>query len=381
MSATRSPERGVVVPFSLDEALENYLSERWRNAMPQKALSRRQLSVFYRVKPLIPRAVQLTARRLLVRWQGVPEFPAWPIDESVARLVRFYARCLLLASGAAHLAFRWFWPDFYRGALILTHDVESAEGLRLAITIADLEEERGLRSSFNIVASTYPIDDGIVRELHDRGFELGVHGVYHDASLFSRRETFDSQQSALRRAIETLGAEGFRSPATHRVFEWLGELPVAYDCSMPHSDPFEPQPGGCCTLWPFFIDDVVELPYTLPQDHTLLTLLGHRSIDVWLDCLDRIARLNGLAQCLTHPDPGYLGDPRKRALYVELLDAISERHTLWRPLPREIAAWWRQRDEGRGGPWRSNHGTLRMSDSGEVDLEPPVPDPGQAEYL
>src|SRR5919204_6400163 len=47
VSATRSAERGVVVPFSLDEALENYLSERWRSAVPQKALSRRQLSLFY----------------------------------------------------------------------------------------------------------------------------------------------------------------------------------------------------------------------------------------------------------------------------------------------------------------------------------------------
>ena len=372
VSATWSPERGVFVPFSLGEAYENYVSERWRKATRRKELSPGQLSLFYRLKPLIPRPVQLAARRALVRWQGLPEFPTWPLDESVVRLLRFYARCLLLASGASELRFRWFWPDSYLSALILTHDVESAEGLRLAVDIADLEEERGLRSSFNIVASWYPIDRGIVRELRERGFELGVHGVYHDRSMFSGRRAFEAQQPALRKAVELLEAEGFRSPATHRVFEWLGDLPVSYDCSLPHSDPFEPQPGGCCSLWPFFIGDVVELPYTLPQDHTLFTLLRHRSIDVWVAQLERIERLNGLAQVLTHPDPGYLGNPRNRWLYVELLDAVRERPSVWRVLPRDVAAWWRQRDAGTQGPWRACNGTIRLGDSeASVELRPP----------
>ena len=72
---------------------------------------------------------------------------------------------------------------------------------------------------------------------------------------------------------ERLGVEGFRSPATHRVNAWLADLPVSYDCTVPMSDPYEPQPGGCCSPWPFFIGSVVELPYTIPQDHTTFTLL------------------------------------------------------------------------------------------------------------
>jgi len=296
--------------------------------------------------------------------------------------VRFYARCLLLASGSAELRFRWFWPASHQSALILTHDVESAEGLRLAVEIADLEEERGLRSSFNIVASWYPIDHGIVRELRERGFELGVHGIYHDRSMFSTREAFEAQQPALREALRMLGAEGFRSPATHRVFDWLGDLPVSYDCSMPHSDPFEPQPGGCCSLWPFFIGNVVELPYTLPQDHTLLTLLRHRSLDLWLEQLGRIERLHGLAQVLSHPDPGYLGDPPKRELYAEFLDAICDRDKVWRALPRDVAAWWRQRDAGADGPWPLRFGTLQLDKPGnKVELRPPLDDEYQEAYL
>jgi hypothetical protein len=375
MSLSWTPDEGVRVPFSFDEAHANYVSEAWRGALRHRALTGNQLALFYRLKPLIPRRLQLIARRALLRWQGLPEFPAWPLDQSVARLVELYCRCLLLASGAQELPFRWFWPEASLCAVVLTHDVESAAGLRLAVDIADLEQERGLRSSFNIVASWYPIDRGIVRDLQDRGFEIGVHGIYHDRSMFSSRAAFEAQQPALRAAVASFQAEGFRSPATHRVYEWLGELPVSYDCSMPHSDPFEPQPGGCCSLWPFFIGDVVELPYTFPQDHTLLTLLRHRTAGLWLAQLERIEGLHGFAQILTHPDPGYLGDVRKRRLYVDFLDALRARPRIWHALPREVAAWWRQRDAGADGPRGSRPGTMALSDSGTAELRAPLDDP------
>jgi hypothetical protein len=281
-----------------------------------------------------------------------------------------------LAGGKRELAFDWFWPAPYGAALILTHDVESAEGLRLAIELADLEEERGLRSSFNIVARWYPIDEGILHELRGRGFELGVHGVYHDRSMFASRTAFESQLPIVSEMATRIGAVGFRSPATHRIFEWLADLPLAYDSSVPHSDPFEPIPGGCCSLWPFFIGNVVELPYTLPQDHTLFTLLGHRSTSLWQDQVERIERLHGLVELLTHPDPGYLGDRSKRALYVEFLEAIRERQGLWKPLPREVAEWWRQRDTRAEGAWPIAVGHAWLDeDTGEVTLEP------QAAYL
>jgi peptidoglycan/xylan/chitin deacetylase (PgdA/CDA1 family) len=359
----------VSVPFSLDEAFENYVSERWAENAHMRQLTSRQLALFYRMKRLIPRHVQLLLRRMLIRWQGTPEFPRWPLDKSVHSLVLFYGKCLLIASGRNQLPFRWFWPDNLDAALLLTHDVESAEGLRLCPDIADLEEERGFRSSFNIVGRWYPIDRGVVSELRDRGFEIGVHGLYHNRSMFQSRESFEEQQPELEEIVRALGASGFRSPATHRVYEWLAELPVDYDCSIPHSDPFEPQPGGCCTVWPFFVGRVVELPYTLPQDHTLFTLLRHQSPVIWLQQLDRIATMHGLAQVLSHPDPGYLGDRRNRSFYVEFLDAARERAGLWKPLPRELAAWWRFRDQGAEGHWSVTTGVLQLdSGSGQVTI-------------
>jgi len=358
------------LPFDLQEAHENLVSERWRSDMKTKQLTAAQLDLFYRVKRFIPRNWQLLGRRALIRWQGRPNFPRWPYEDSGAHLLWFYARCLLLTRQEDEVRFRWFWPDGMQAAVVLTHDVESADGLRLALQLADLEQERGFRSSFNIVARSYPRDQGILNELSSRGFELGVHGVYHDRSMFSSRDAFEEQLAAVRVAAQELGASGFRSPATHRVFGWLAELPLEYDCSVPHSDPFEPQPGGCCTCWPFFVGSVVELPYTMPQDHTLFTLLRNTSIDLWLEQMERLIQRSGLIQAVTHPDPGYLGDREKRALYADFLDAVSERQGLWRALPRDVAHWWKQRDEGRNGRWGIVAGSIRATGDGEVSLRP-----------
>jgi hypothetical protein len=356
-------------PFHIGAAYECNVFEQWIETTSNRRLSQRQLNAFYRVKPLIPRAAQVHARRLLIRWQGLPRFPEWPIDLSVARLVRFYAFCVLLAQGRTEASFRWFWPGAYRAAVVLTHDVESEEGLPLALALADVEQELGFRSSFNLGA-WYRVDPGFLRELTSRGFEIGVHGLVHDRSLFASRQAFEAQQQDLGELISRFDAQGFRSPATHRVVPWLGELPVEYDCSVPHSDPFEPQPGGCCSLWPFFIGRVVELPYTLPQDYSLFTLLGHRTPQLWIEQAERIEAEYGLIQCVSHPDPGYLGHPGNRARYVEFLRAIADRPQVWKALPREVASWWRERDACVGEPVS---GTVRIGESpDDVVLDPPA---------
>jgi hypothetical protein len=199
-----------------------------------------------------------------------------------------------------------------------------------------------------------------------------MHGLRHDRALFSSRAAFEAQRPALAALASQLGAEGFRSPSTYRVFDWLGELPISYDGSIPHSDPFEPQPGGCCSLWPFFIGQVVELPYTLPQDYTLFSLLAHRSAALWIEQVDRIVAEHGLIHTLTHPDRGYLGDAAKRERYREFLLGLAERDEIWKPLPRELANWWRLRDAAGAHDPQVGRGTIRIGETAdEVELEPP----------
>lgn len=366
--AALDPERsGIQPPFSLAGAYDTLVMERWV-AAEASALPQWTLSAFYRLRGAIPRRVQLALRRALIKRQGVPDFPKWPYDESVRDLLA--ALAAIVAAGK-EIRFRWFWPSGARAALALTHDVESAAGLRNALRIAEIEAALGFRSSFNVVKSRYEIDYGILRELSDRGFEIGVHGIWHDRSLFSTRGEFESQQELLREAAEAFGAVGFRSPATYRVPDWLADLPFEYDCTVPLSDPYEPQPGGCCSPWPYFIGDIVELPWTMPQDHTLFTLLRHRNIELWLGQVERLRDAGGLIQAITHPDPGYLGEPRNARLYEAFLDRMTKQADLWSALPRDIARWWRHRDSAE--TWNSaDYGTAIVTQDGRIVFEGPA---------
>ena len=88
---------------------------------------------------------------------------------------------------------------------------------------------------------------------------------------------------------------GFRSAFMFHNLEWLKELNVLYDASTFDTDPFEPQPDGANTIFPFWVgrsdgSGYVELPYTLPQDSTLFLVLGEKTNDIWKRKLDWVAR-------------------------------------------------------------------------------------------
>ena len=337
---------GPLAPRDAGEWYECLVFERWRDGSNAIGLPLFALELFYKVKRFIPRSIQLAMRRKLVERQGNPVFPAWPFEIAGSDLLRIAVADALLDHGVDAVRFPWFWPHGARAAVTFTHDVESADGLARASVIARWEEQHGFRSSFNIVIDEYPVDMAQVAHLANRGHEIGSHAIHHDRSLFVSRESFEQQLPLLREAAERLGAVGFRSPATHRVVEWLGELPFSYDCTMPHSDPYEPIPGGTASAWPFFHGDVVELPYTAPQDHTLFNLLDHHDGSLWRRQFDRIIACNGLFQAVTHPDSEYLGRSVVSAAYRDLLEAVASREDVWVALPRDIADWWRRRMNG-----------------------------------
>jgi hypothetical protein len=134
----------------------------------------------------------------------------------------------------------------------------------------------------------------------------------------------------------------------------MPQLGFAYDSSYPDTDPYEPQPGGCCSWWPVPNGSLVELPITLPQDHTLFAILGHRDGRVWIDKAGQIAARGGMALALTHPD--YVDDGPAVRAYGELLGAYAGHPSVWHALPAEVAEWWRRRAdshlEGRDGEWQ-----------------------------
>jgi hypothetical protein len=126
-------------------------------------------------------------------------------------------------------------------------------------------------------------------------------------------------------------------------------LGFEYDTSYHDTAPYEPRPGGSCSYLPYFVGnpgtagDMVELPITLPMDHTLFQILQHPGATVWLDKAAHVRDRGGMALVLTHPD--YVDDPRVADGYRKLLEAYRDDPTAWRALPREVAAWWQRRAE------------------------------------
>jgi peptidoglycan/xylan/chitin deacetylase (PgdA/CDA1 family) len=301
----------------------------------------RRLGAYYRLKPVIPRGLQLAARRRYARRRPRNRFPAWPVEDALVRLQSELFRAEMERRGADRVPFINFWPDGNRFAVVLTHDVEGPAGVANIERVLELERRYGFVSAWYIVAEDYEIPAGTFELIRSHGGEVGLHGIKHDGSLFRDRASFEAQLPAVRRYLDEWGAAGFRSPAMHRNVAWMHELGCVYDSSFPDTDPFEPQPGGCCSILPFFLRDLVELPITLLQDHTLFEILRQDSIGVWNSKIDWLTENHGLVNVLVHPD--YVTSPRRLELYEELLANLKSRVGGWHALPREVASWWRLR--------------------------------------
>jgi peptidoglycan/xylan/chitin deacetylase (PgdA/CDA1 family) len=339
---------------------EHYLRERYQGERRRSA----PMSAYYALKPLMPRGLQLALRRAYARRQARVEFPRWPVEPILVERRQAELRAQLEAADADAVPFVGYWPDGKRFASILTHDVEGPAGVRNVRRVLEIERRHGFVSSWNFVAEWYPIEPGLFDHIRAQGGEIGLHAIKHDCKLFSSRASFEAELPAIHHYLEAWQAVGFRSPATHRNPDWMPELGCLYDSSFPDTDPFEPQAGGCCSILPFFLDDLVELPITLVQDHTLFEILRADTIDHWTGKSDWIIRNHGLVNLITHPD--YLDTPRRLRLYEEFLEYLAGQRDGWHSLPRDVASWWRTRaglrcrQEG-GTAWIEGPGAERAS--------------------
>lgn len=218
----------------------------------------------------------------------------------------------------------------------------------------EIEESLGFRSAFNFVACGYTVSPEIRKELTERGFEVGVHGLHHNSSLFHSRAEFTRQAELINKTLRDWNAVGFRSPSMFHNLDWMHDLDIEYDASTFDMDPFEPQPDGVHTAFPMYVYDqarrrgYVELPYTLPQDFTLFVIMRHQTLDVWMEKLKWVISNGGMALMVTHPD--YMNFEGTRTpyseydvgFYREFLEHIKSAYAgqYWHSLPRDIARFW-----------------------------------------
>jgi hypothetical protein len=347
-SVWRDDSGNVFLPVDPGEVMGQFWSEGYQNSAGglRFRLQHALVRAYYAARPLIPRPLQIAMRRAFTRVQQQTPFPAFPVETA---LHEFYERMFQLVAEFAGQPVPWLdlWPGGHSWALVLTHDVDTAAGLANLEVLRDIEREIGLTSSWNFVPLRYVTPDAVVESLQAEGCEVGVHGLLHDGRDLGSLRLLRRRLPTMREYARRWGAVGFRSPATQRTWEWMPLLGFDYDTSYHDTAPYEPTPGGSCSYLPYFIGnpgtagDMVELPITLPMDHTVFQILQHPDATVWLDKAAHVRERGGMALVLTHPD--YVDDPRVADGYRRLLEAYRADPGVWRALPREVAAWWRRR--------------------------------------
>jgi hypothetical protein len=269
------------------------------------------------------------------------------MDDTVDRLMQLLLRLVLKAQGIAEIPFIWFWPDNYASCAMTTHDVETRAGRDFCAVLADLDGSRSIPCSFQLVPeSRYALPDGFLQDLLDRGCEVNVHDLNHDGRLYRTYSEFKRRAARINMYGKQFGTRGFRSGGLYHNQEWYGELDFDYDMSVPNAGQLESQPGGCCTVMPYFVGNILELPVTTTQDYSLFHILNQYSTALWQGEIEQLLRANGLISFIVHPD--YVIERRARQCYVALLDhlaALRDRHVLWIAAPKAVNSWWRARSQ------------------------------------
>jgi hypothetical protein len=345
-------EAGCVrLPFDPAEVIDNLRKELYirssasgRNGLRGSPLVRK---LYYGIRNLLPDLARHQVQRLyLSDWREL-RFPKWPVDFTVDTLHERLLRLSMQAAGAERVPFIWFWPDSAPSCVIMTHDIETALGVNFTSSLMDMDDAHGIKASFQAVpVGRYEISDEFIDNLNARGFELNVHDLKHDGSLFRDHTQFLLQAVKVNEYVRKFHAVGFRSGAMYRNQDWVGALDVSYDMSVPNVAHLEPQRGGCCTVMPYRIGKILELPLTMTQDYSLFHMLGDYSIDLWKTECEQILRRNGLISFIVHPD--YVVEPRAQKIYLDLLNYLSRLiadKKLWTALPRDVNRWWRNRSQ------------------------------------
>lgn len=337
----------VVLPFDAGEVIDNLRRERYAAGFRQRGRCLKERA-YYSLRPLLGISTRrhLQRIRLLRGWKEII-FPRWPVDATVEDIHKKLLALVMRARGLTRIPFIWFWPDGFSSCAILTHDVEGRRGKDFCSRLMDLDESFGFRSAFQVVPECrYTVTEDFLQSIAGRGFEVNVHDLRHNGLLYTDPAEFARQATQINRFARKYGAQGFRSGILYRNADWYDAFDFSYDMSIPNVAHLDPQRGGCCTVMPFFIGRIVELPLTTTQDYTLFHILNDYSLQLWREQITLVRANYGIVNLLIHPD--YVVEQRAQRSYRELLEYLSQLRAggdLWTPLPREVADWWRQRSQ------------------------------------
>lgn len=245
------------------------------------------------------------------------------------------------------------WPDGKRAAQIIEMDAE--QGFPNALTFAAMLKSIAFPGAFYALSSSAVQYPDVVMALN-RDFELGYHGDLH-TSFKDQTEAVQSQRiTAMQAQMQTLvsdgkSLQGFRAPTegydkTTEIL--LRKAGIKHHVSSPNSSPGR---------LPFFApiadtdiaDGLIVLPRTQRDDLNLLA----SSVDsaVLARALEddfKLTRANGALGLLSvHSQNLGEGQPLTQAMTNYLAFLQTQRDSVWFAGPKQVDAWWRDRERVR----------------------------------
>jgi len=213
--------------------------------------------------------------------------------------------------------------------VLLTHDVDTAEGFATLPRLLAVEERLGLASLTFLVTHRYPWQRAALARLHERGHVFGVHDTTHDNRLaYLPAADVELRIRSAQEALGRLDSGAFRAPAFLRspsLYDGIASR-VRIDFSTNDCALVWPHPGdGLGSPFPVRYRRLVVAPTTLPRDGELLALGLDRkaTLELCRRKATQLARVGAPVVLLTHPDPTFTDTPARLDAYDELLDWLA----------------------------------------------------------
>ena len=228
---------GTRLLFDPAEVVENLRFERYVNGKSHHVHPLRSsfASIYYFLRPVLPIPLRKHLQRLRLRDWSKLQFPKWPVDRTVDKILERLLLVSLASRGVSRIPFIWFWPDGASSCAIMTHDVETTTGRDYCKSLMDIDARFDIPASFQIIPERrYSVPASYLAGIRDRGFEINVQDLNHDGFLYRSHDEFLRRVDKINSYGRLFGAAGFRSGALYRRQEWYGALRFEYDMSVPN---------------------------------------------------------------------------------------------------------------------------------------------------
>jgi len=265
----------------------------------------------------------------------------------------------VISVSSAPIPFIGFWKRGKRFGAAVSHDVETGRGLNEGSkNMLSIENELGVRSTWNIVTNRYPLTRESLSPMAQSG-EIGAHDTDHDGRLIFL--SLDSRTRRLRECRETLEkmtesrVRGFRAPLLQhdkKLLEAVGRAGFSCDSSVPSWELLSPtslKSHGVGTVFPLQLGQVIEVPVSLPQDHQLLRVRGLTPSEAGSRLArdaDWISEVGGLCTLLVHPDYEFAAQSNAEE-YSRILKHFSEDPSCQVMTLAGASDWWSYRQAAK----------------------------------